>query len=98
MARNSRGKEARKERALERLEVSSQRTPEEQLSRLDQMFGEGQGAAKERAKLARRIEDRNRTATQVKKEEPSTEEAQPEVQLEVSQDTETQYRKKGKKA
>jgi len=41
----------KKERALERQEVASKRTPQEQLARLDKMFGEGKGAQKERAKL-----------------------------------------------
>lgn len=31
------------------------RSPQEQLARLDKMFGPGQGAKKERTKLARRI-------------------------------------------
>ena len=57
MARRK-NKEAKKERALERLEVTSIRTPEEQLSRLDMKFGKGLGATKERKKLAKRIEDR----------------------------------------
>ena len=48
----------KKERALERQEVASKRTPQEQLARLDKMFGEGQGARKERAKLNKRIEEK----------------------------------------
>ena len=69
MARMSREKEARKERALERIEMSNQRTPEEQLQRLDDMFGEGQGASKERLKLAMKIEDRNRPSQSKEKVE-----------------------------
>jgi hypothetical protein len=49
------GKTERKERALERKEAADQRSPQEQLSRLDRMFGEGQGAKKEREKLHKRI-------------------------------------------
>jgi hypothetical protein len=67
MGRKSKGKEGRKERALERAEVAAQRTPEDQLHRLDRMFGKGQGAAKERLKLQKRIEERNRLADQAKK-------------------------------
>lgn len=62
-------KDAKKERALERLEVTSQRTSEEQLVRLDQMFGSGQGAIKERAKLLKRIEERNKVPHQDDKTE-----------------------------
>lgn len=60
MARQGK-REARKERALERLETTSIRTPEEQLSLLDLKFGKGLGATKERAKLAKRIADRNKS-------------------------------------
>ena len=56
-------KEARKERAMERLEVTSIRTPEEQLSFLDLKFGKGLRATKERTKLAKRIADRNSSKT-----------------------------------
>lgn len=34
------------------------RTPEEQLAHLDELYGKGQGAVKERAKLKKRIADR----------------------------------------
>jgi hypothetical protein len=47
-------------------EAAKKRTPEEQLHRLDQKFGVGLGAKKERAKLLQRIEDRKKP----KKEEP----------------------------
>ena len=60
--------ELRKKRAAERLVVSSNRTPKEQLKRLDTMFGVGQGARKEREKLAKKIRDRD-TKTDVPKEE-----------------------------
>jgi len=60
MARsNVKGRSERQERARERQTVANKRTPEEQLRRLDKMFGEGQGATKERAKLAKRIAERN---------------------------------------
>ncbi len=58
----------RKKRATERLNVSSKRTPEEQLKRLDEMFGVGNGAQKEREKLAKKIKDRD-TKVDVPKEE-----------------------------
>ena len=51
-------KDLRKKFADERLAVTSNRTPEEQLKRLDGKYGEGKGAQKERAKLAKRIADR----------------------------------------
>lgn len=54
------GKEWRVDRAQERAEKATKRTPQEQLKRLDEMLGEGQGAVKERAKLARQIaEEKN---------------------------------------
>jgi len=46
-------KAAAAERAIER----AQRSDEQQLKRLDRMFGAGQGANKERARLAKRILD-----------------------------------------
>lgn len=52
---------ARQERAKARLEISSKRTPEEQLKLLD---AAGLVAAKERAKLAKRIADRQRKAAE----------------------------------
>jgi hypothetical protein len=52
-----RGKKSRVERAQARLAESDGRTPQQQIERLDLVFGPGKGAEKERAKLARRIED-----------------------------------------
>lgn len=46
----------RQEAAAARKAVSDARPPQEQLQRLDQAFGVGVGAKKERAKLAKRIE------------------------------------------
>lgn len=45
----------RRERAAIRLAESAGRTPEEQLARLDKAFGVGKGAARERAKLAKKL-------------------------------------------
>lgn len=59
MARSKvKGRAERKERAAERKVVARERSPEEQLVRLDRMFGEGKGAIKERAKLHKCIADR----------------------------------------
>jgi hypothetical protein len=44
-------KESAKARQLE----ADERTPEQQLQRLDRMFGAGLGAKKERAKIAKRM-------------------------------------------
>lgn len=52
---------ARQERAKARQEISSKRTPEEQLKLLD---AAGLVATKERAKLAQRIADRQRKAAE----------------------------------
>ncbi len=48
--------------AKERQEAASKRTPEEQLARLDELLGKGQGAKKERAKLQARIEKAKKEA------------------------------------
>jgi hypothetical protein len=49
------GKEMRVKYALKRKAERESRTDEEQLNRLDQMFDKGKGAAKERARLQKRI-------------------------------------------
>lgn len=51
----TRRKEDRCKRAQERQEVQVNRTPQEQLKRLDEKFGEGKGAVKERARLKRML-------------------------------------------
>ena len=53
------GRAERKSRAEERKKESDTRTPEEQLARLDSMFGEGRGARKERLRLELLIKERN---------------------------------------
>lgn len=45
----------RREAAANRQEERNGRSSKEQLARLDAMFGKGQGAKRERAKLAKRI-------------------------------------------
>lgn len=47
--------EQRRKTAAERQAAADLRTPQQQLARLDHMYGKGQGAAKERAKLAEKI-------------------------------------------
>jgi hypothetical protein len=56
-------KDDRRERAIERQEARAKRTPQEQLKLLDDRFGEGKGATKERARLKALIE----TTKQVKR-------------------------------
>ena len=51
----TRDKQRRKAAADQRAEETKGRTPQQQLAHLDRLFGAGLGAAKERAKLARRI-------------------------------------------
>ena len=46
----------RRGRAIERQEARAKRTPQQQLQLLDDRFGEGKGAAKERARLKALIE------------------------------------------
>lgn len=53
-----RGKEARedrRQRATALAEARAKRTPKQQLNRLDSMFGKGQGARKERARLQKQM-------------------------------------------
>jgi hypothetical protein len=47
--------EDKRARAIGRQEARAQRTPQEQLKRLDDLLGEGKGAAKERARLAKPV-------------------------------------------
>lgn len=49
-------KDDRRKRATERQEMRAKRTPQEQLRILDERFGEGKGATKERARLQAVIE------------------------------------------
>jgi len=51
----SRTKEARKEASIKRQEERDGRSAQEQLARLDQALGVGQGAARERARLLKAI-------------------------------------------
>ncbi len=53
-------KEDRRRRANERQETRAKRTPEEQLRLLDDRFGPGLGAAKERARLQALIDEAKR--------------------------------------
>lgn len=55
-----------------RCQARAERTDEQQLARLDEIFGEGMGATRERERLLKRIEDRK------KKTEEKTEEAKKE--------------------
>jgi ribosomal protein S12 methylthiotransferase accessory factor YcaO len=49
-------KEGRRGRAIERQEARAKREPQEQIKLLDDRFGEGKGAVKERARLKALIE------------------------------------------
>jgi dTMP kinase len=69
-----RNKERRKASAKERAEATTNRTPQEQLKRLDTMFGDGQGAQKERAKLQRRIEEQSRAKVEAAKKKEAAKE------------------------
>lgn len=73
MARKSRNREDRRERANERKEVADGRTPQEQLARLDDILGKGKGAVKERAKLAKKIKDLKNKPKEKKDEDNNNE-------------------------
>jgi hypothetical protein len=45
----------RQEAANQRKEERAKRTPQQQLEQLDKLFGEGQGAARERARLVKEL-------------------------------------------
>lgn len=51
-----RSRKEKREEAEARQRAAEERTPQEQLARLDAMFGSGVGAKKERAKLLARIQ------------------------------------------
>ena len=57
MRRGRLAKEERHNNALMLQEERAKRTDQEQLQRLDEMFGKGKGAEKERARLAARIKN-----------------------------------------
>lgn len=65
----SKNRELRRRSAIERQEARSERSPQQQLERLDGMLGKGQGASKERARLGALIADQERG----KKEKPKSE-------------------------
>lgn len=67
-SRSRADRERRREVAEKNAELRAERTDEEQLARLDEMFGSGQGASKERARLAIRIADRKSKSKHVKRE------------------------------
>jgi dTMP kinase len=95
MSSKSRNRECRRERAKERFEETSKRTPQEQLKRLDLMFGEGQGAQKERAKLQRRIEEQSRARVEAakKKEVAKEEEEVKEEKVEAKPKSKSEARR-----
>ena len=58
--------------SIERDEAAKNRTPEEQLARLDKMLGKGKGAKKERARLKKKIQDRKNRKKKKKPEMAKT--------------------------
>ena len=68
-------KGAQLDAAHDRAEMSERRKPSEQLSRLDKKFGEGIGAAKERAKLKARIASGDKSRFTLAEEKAKKEEA-----------------------
>lgn len=68
----------RRRRANERQEARAKRTPQEQLKALDERFGPGLGATRERARLAALIEsaEQARRAEQEKRDKKAEEKAE----------------------
>lgn len=60
-------KQERREQAEIRNAQWASKTYEQQLAHLDSLFGEGQGAAKQRAKIARQITARDNASKKKKK-------------------------------
>jgi len=54
-------KEAARKRAAEIAEERAKRTPQQQIERLNALLGDGVGATKERAKLAKQITESKKT-------------------------------------
>lgn len=65
---------AKEENRAARQEARAARTDEQQLARLDKLFGKGVGAARERARLSKRIEQRKSQPKKEKSELPSVKE------------------------
>lgn len=61
-------KENRKKAAIARQAEADNRSPKDQLLRLNELFGDGQGAKKERAKLEARIAKEKEEKSKKKKE------------------------------
>lgn len=57
MKMNNGRKEDRKKEAIARQKERDNRSDKEQLKRLDDMFGKGKGAQKERARLEKKIKE-----------------------------------------
>lgn len=55
-------KATKRKRAMARQAERDQRTPEQQLDRLDDLFGLNQGAARERARLEAQIANRHQAS------------------------------------
>jgi len=55
MRKGQEDRERRRDAAEERAEARANRTAQQQLERLDALLGEGNGAAKERARLEKQI-------------------------------------------
>jgi ABC-type enterochelin transport system substrate-binding protein len=62
-----RPKEQRQKEALERQALRDSLTHQQQLEKLDKIFGEGEGAAKERKRLLSLIEPKNESPKTSKK-------------------------------
>lgn len=73
------GIDARRASALALAADRAKRSPQDQLARLDSMFGKGKGASKERARLAAQVEAVKEAAkeTKKKKKEPAEDDAVP---------------------
>jgi hypothetical protein len=82
--------EYRKKSALERAEERAKLTDEQQLDRLDQMFGKNIGAKKERAKLLQRISMRKA------KSKPATEQVEQVNSKSATEQKSPQAKQKGK--
>jgi len=53
-----RSRQQRREEALSRQEERANRSPAQQIQHLDKILGKGQGATKERARLAKMMEEK----------------------------------------
>jgi len=79
------GLESRMENVVRNQEARAERTPQQQLKVLDERLGDGKGAAKERAKLQKQIEEAKKPKAEPKEKPEVKEDAEPKPKLKAKE-------------